>query len=41
LLGSLVLGEQLEMKHFVGMAMIAAGLIAIDGRLLRRVKAAG
>lgn len=41
LLGSLVLGEQLEMKHFAGMAMIAAGLIAIDGRLLRRLKTAG
>ncbi|MNE89717.1 EamA-like transporter family protein [compost metagenome] len=40
LLGSLVLGEQLEMKHFTGMAMIAAGLIAIDGRLLRRLKTA-
>ncbi|MGG2476394.1 EamA family transporter, partial [Rhizobium sp. BR5] len=32
LLGSLILGEQLEMKHFAGMAMIAAGLAAIDGR---------
>nr|WP_313612795.1 EamA family transporter [Agrobacterium sp.] len=40
LLGSVVLGEQLEMKHFAGMAMIAAGLIAIDGRLLRRLKTA-
>jgi drug/metabolite transporter (DMT)-like permease len=35
LLGSLVLGEQLATKHIVGMAMIAAGLVAIDGRLLR------
>lgn len=33
LLGSLILGEQLEIKHFAGMAMIAAGLAAIDGRL--------
>ncbi|MDR6102671.1 drug/metabolite transporter (DMT)-like permease [Agrobacterium larrymoorei] len=36
LLGSLVLGEQLALKHVIGMAMIAAGLIAIDGRLLQR-----
>jgi len=36
LLGSLVLGEQLALKHIIGMAMIAAGLVAIDGRLLRR-----
>ncbi|WP_296097255.1 DMT family transporter [uncultured Agrobacterium sp.] len=36
LLGSLALGEQLAAKHFIGMAMIAAGLVAIDGRLLRR-----
>lgn len=35
-LGSLVLGEQLALKHLIGMAMIAAGLIAIDGRLLQR-----
>lgn len=34
-LGSLFLGEQLEVKHFIGMACIAAGLAAIDGRLLR------
>ena len=35
-LGSLVLGEQLALKHLIGMAMIAAGLVAIDGRLLQR-----
>jgi drug/metabolite transporter (DMT)-like permease len=35
LLGSLVLGEVLEARHFAGMALIAAGLAAIDGRLLR------
>jgi drug/metabolite transporter (DMT)-like permease len=40
LLGSLILGEQLEVKHFVGMAMIAAGLAAIDGRLFRRFRTA-
>lgn len=36
MLGSLVLGERLDMKHFVGMAMIGAGLAAIDGRLLKQ-----
>ncbi len=35
LLGALILGEQLQLKHFIGMAMIAVGLAAIDGRLLR------
>ena len=35
-LGSLFLHEQLEAKHFIGMACIAAGLAAIDGRLLTR-----
>lgn len=35
LLGSLVLGERLEPEHFIGMALIGAGLAAIDGRLLR------
>ena len=37
LLGALVLGEVLAPKHFVGMALIAVGLAAIDGRLARRV----
>lgn len=36
LLGVLILGESLESKHFAGMALIAAGLAAIDGRLLQR-----
>lgn len=35
-LGSLVLGEQLGLKHLIGMAMIAVGLVAIDSRLLQR-----
>lgn len=35
LLGSLLLGEVLEPRHFAGMALIGAGLAAIDGRLLR------
>jgi drug/metabolite transporter (DMT)-like permease len=34
ILGYLVLGERLEPKHFLGMALIGAGLAAIDGRLL-------
>ncbi len=33
LLGSLVLGETLEAVHFLGMALIALGLSAIDDRL--------
>ena len=40
LLGALVLDERLALRHFAGMALIAAGLAAIDGRLLRRRKAA-
>lgn len=32
LLGHFVLGEGLEAQHFLGMALIALGLIAIDGR---------
>ena len=32
LLGTLVLGERLAPRHFVGMAAIAVGLAAIDGR---------
>ena len=36
LLGALILGEVLQPRHFVGMALIGVGLTAIDGRLLRR-----
>jgi drug/metabolite transporter (DMT)-like permease len=36
LLGTLVLHEPLEARYFVGMALIGAGLAAIDGRLLPR-----
>ena len=35
LLGALVLGEVLAPKHFAGMALIAVGLAAIDGRILK------
>ena len=31
-LGWLFMNEQLELRHFIGMAGIAAGLAAIDGR---------
>jgi drug/metabolite transporter (DMT)-like permease len=36
LLGWLFLGERLELIHLGGMALIALGLSAIDGRLWRR-----
>lgn len=35
ILGALFLNESLELKHFAGMAMIAAGLVAIDGRIVK------
>jgi len=38
MLGALVLGERLSPLHFLGMALIGAGLAAIDGRLLRLVR---
>ncbi|MEP1208920.1 MAG: DMT family transporter [Rhizobiaceae bacterium] len=34
--GMVVLGEQLELRHVVGLGIILAGLIVIDGRLLKR-----
>ena len=34
LLGVTVLGEQLDLRHFVGMALLAAGLVAVDGRIM-------
>lgn len=39
LLGVLVLGETLAMRHVVGMALIGAGLILIDGRLISGLNA--
>jgi drug/metabolite transporter (DMT)-like permease len=39
LLGALVLGERLTARQLLGMALIGAGLAAIDGRLLRRLRA--
>ncbi|MGE0565020.1 MAG: DMT family transporter [Pseudolabrys sp.] len=38
LLGVTMLGETLEPRHFAGMTLIAIGLIAIDGRLWRRLR---
>lgn len=40
LLGVLFLGETLEWRSLVGLAVIAAGLAALDGRLLRRLRPA-
>ncbi len=37
LLGTLVLGERLASHHVVGMAIIAVGLAAIDGRPARLI----
>jgi drug/metabolite transporter (DMT)-like permease len=37
LLGWLVLGEALAMRHLAGMAVIGLGLLAIDGRVIRRL----
>ena len=37
LLGVLVLGETLEPRHMAGMALIGAGLVLIDGRLVGRI----
>jgi drug/metabolite transporter (DMT)-like permease len=36
LLSAVFLSEQLGVQHFLGLALIALGLAAIDGRLLRR-----
>lgn len=40
LLGSLVLGERLSANHFLGMALIALGLLSIDGRVFTILKRA-
>ena len=34
--GTLALGERLELAHIGGMVLINGGLVAIDGRLIRR-----
>lgn len=38
LLGTLVLGEELATRHFLGMAVIGAGLALIDGRLVAKIR---
>ncbi len=40
LLGAIVLGERLEARHIIGMACLGAGLAAIDGQIIRRIKGA-
>jgi drug/metabolite transporter (DMT)-like permease len=40
-MGSFGLGEQLEPRHFAGLAFIGAGLAAIDGRVLRLIRRLG
>lgn len=37
LLGTVILGEQLELKHMIGMGMISIGLLSIDGRVFHFV----
>jgi drug/metabolite transporter (DMT)-like permease len=38
LLGVTLLGERLEPRHFLGMALIGCGLAAIDGRLIDAIR---
>ena len=40
LLGALILGEQLAPRHFLGLALIALGLAAIDGRAAAAIRPA-
>ena len=37
LLGTLLLGEQLELKHLAGMSLISIGLLLVDGRVVKRI----
>lgn len=39
LLGALLLGERMDPRHYMGMILIGCGLVAIDGRLLRSIRA--
>lgn len=41
LLGTAFLGEQLEIKHLLGMGLISVGLLSIDGRVFRLVRTTG
>jgi drug/metabolite transporter (DMT)-like permease len=38
IMGTFGLGEHLDDRHFAGLAFIGAGLAAIDGRLLVRIR---
>lgn len=38
-LGTIILNEQLDMRHFVGMGLIGLSLMAIDGRVFRKINA--
>jgi drug/metabolite transporter (DMT)-like permease len=41
LLGTIFLSEQLNIRQIAGMGLISLGLMAIDGRLFRRIRARG
>jgi drug/metabolite transporter (DMT)-like permease len=41
IMGTFALGERLDPRHFAGLAFIAAGLAAIDGRLLTQLRRLG
>ncbi len=38
LLGTAFLGEQIELKHLIGMGLISLGLLSIDGRVFKLVR---
>ncbi len=38
ILGALILGEAVELRHFTGMVLIGLGLSAVDGRIYRKRK---
>ncbi len=38
LLGTGILGERLDPRHFIGMGLTGLGLVVIDGRLLRKIE---
>ncbi|MCP4340828.1 MAG: DMT family transporter [Desulfobulbaceae bacterium] len=38
LLGTVLLGEQLELKHMIGMGLISIGLLSIDGRVFLLIR---
>lgn len=37
LLGTAILGEQLELKHMIGMGLISIGLLSMDGRMFQLI----